>query len=78
MNENSQQLVNAARDALAALPNDRTDVTEDAKVATVAVLRQLRIMMNGHELDELAGELVEDWPDAHDLWLLADDVEKSL
>lgn len=78
MNNTSRQLVEAARDALAALPSDRTSVEEDAKVATIAVLRQLSRLMNLDELDALAGGHDEDWPDAGDLWLLADDVEKSL
>lgn len=73
MNENSTRLVTAARDALAALPSDRTSVEEDARVATIATLRQLAIMM---EEDEAEGG--GEWPDAGDLWLLADDVEESL
>lgn len=78
MNETSQILVNAARDALLALPNDRTSVAQDAAVATAAVLRQIAVLMNTAELDELADPVAdEDWPDAGDLVLLADDIEAS-
>lgn len=80
MNDTSRQLVTAARDALAALPTDRTSVEEDAKVAVIAVLRQLRVMMNGDELDALGDDddADEGWPDADDLFLLANDIEASL
>lgn len=78
MNETSEQLVNAAFEALVALPSDRTNVAEDAKVATVAVLRQLRIMMNTAEVAEISALSDEGWPDADDLLLLANDIEESL
>lgn len=81
MNETSQILVNAARDALLELPNERTSVEEDAKVATIAVLRQLAVLMNTAEIAEIAqasSPVNEDWPDAGDLVLLAADIEKTL
>lgn len=83
MNNTSKQLVSAVRDALV-LRRLRTKsfdtlVEEASKVATVAVLRQLAIFMNTAELDEIADPASdEDWPDAGDLTLLADDVESTL
>lgn len=80
MNDTSKQLVNAARDALVA-SRPRTiapDPDQLAKIATVAVLRQLSRLMNVDEVDALAGGPDLDWPDAGDLWLLANDVEASL
>jgi hypothetical protein len=78
VNDTSKILVEAARDTLAALPTDRTSVEEDAKVATIAVLRQLAILMNTAEVAEISAMSDEDWPDAGDLHLLANDVEASL
>lgn len=81
MNDTSQQLVNATRDALAArrLRTIAPDPNEIAKVATAAVLRQLATLTNTVEL----GEITDPgngftWPNAADFTLLADDVEASL
>ena len=73
MNDTSRQLVEAARDALV-LRRFRTiapDLEKMAAIAVVSTLRELAVMMNDDESDE-------DWPDAGDLTLLADDVEASL
>jgi hypothetical protein len=70
--------VTAARDALV-LHRVRTiapDPEQLAKIATTAVLRELVFMMNQAEV----AEIVEggDWPQAHDLHSIANDVEESL
>lgn len=85
MNPTSQRLVNAARDALAAERvaliarghgSKPTEVDVIAKITTAAVLRELVFMMNQAEV----AEIVEggDWPQAHDLHAIANDVEESL
>jgi hypothetical protein len=68
----TERLVNAVREALTALPSDRTSVDEDAKVATIAALRELSDMMEEAENDGL------NWPDAGDLFLLASQVAEDL
>ena len=80
MNDTSKRLVTAARDALI-LRRARTiapnlDLNKMAAVATVAILQELVFMMNQAEV----AEIVEggDWPTAHDLHALANDVEASL
>ena len=76
MTEDARRLVTAARDALALHRADKWlpfNVEKAAAVATTAVLRQLALM-----LDEGEDEGVDDWPDAGDLRLLADGVERSL
>lgn len=82
MNEDSQRLLDATRDALTlqrVIPTIGSDPERIAKIAIVAILRELRIMINGHELDALGGDDADEgWPDADDLLLLANDVEASL
>lgn len=82
MKKASTELVEAVRDALA-LHRVRTIAPDPeliAKITTVAVLRQLRVMMNAAEVAEIASSVGSDvdWPSADDLFLIANDVEASL
>lgn len=79
MNNTSTRLVHAARDALTLHRADKWlpfNVEKAAAVATVALLRELVFMMNQAEVAEFVDG--GDWPQATDLHLLADDVERSL
>lgn len=75
MTEDAAHLVKAARDALVLFPLRTIALYPEqvAKITTVAVLRQLALL-----LDEAEDEGVDDWPDSGDLRLLADDVERQL
>lgn len=84
MNNTSRRLVDAARDALAAervaliargRGSEPVELGALAAIATVAVLRELVFMMNQAEVAEIVDG--GDWPSAHDLHVLANDVEES-
>jgi len=78
MNDTNRELVAAVKQALESLPNTRTSVEEDAKIATVALLRQLAVIASGAEIDEISDENAGDWPLPEDFVLLANDVEATL
>ncbi len=83
MKKAGTELVEAACDALV-LHRVRTIAPDPeliAKITTVAVLRQLRVMMNAAEVAEIASASTGgdvNWPSADDLFLIANDVEASL
>lgn len=84
MNKASTELVTAANEAVMKhhlKVNRPLTINEVGAVTTVAILRQLRIMMNVAEVTEIATVGVDgdvDWPSADDLLLIANDVEESL
>lgn len=81
MNDTSRILVTAANEAVMKhhLKVDRPmTINEVGAVTTAAVLRQLAVLMNTAEIEEISALSDESWPDASDLVALASDVESSL